>query len=71
MVGLFDGKLDRNKEDVDREEILQWAFEAWSEGISFEKFIQDAIDFFDLSETEVTKILSGEIKSIKAHPYDL
>lgn len=71
MTGLFDGKLDRNKEDVDREEILQTAFEYWQEGKSFQEFLQETLDFFDISEKEVMKILSGEIKSIQANPYDL
>jgi len=70
MTGLFDGKIDRNKEDVDREEILQTAFEYWEGGKSFQKFVQDTLDFLDISEKEVRKILNGEIKSIKANLYD-
>lgn len=71
MTGLFDGKIDRTKEEVDREEILKTAFEYWKSGFTYDNFIKETMDFFDLSEKEVIKILSGEIKSIKAHPYDL
>ena len=71
MVGLFDEKGDRLKETVDREEILQTAFEYWMDGKSFDKFVSDNMDFFDISEKEVMKILNGEIKKIKAHPYDV
>jgi len=71
MVGLFDEKGDRLKETVDREEILQTAFEYWMDGKSFDKFVADNMDFFDISEKEIMKILNGKIKKIKAHPYDV
>lgn len=71
MTGLFDEKNDRIREIIDREEILQTAFEYWEAGKPFKEFLRDAMDFLDISEKEVRKILSGEITKITANPYDI
>ena len=71
MTGLFDEKENRIREIIDREEILQTAFEYWEAGKSFKEFLRDAMDFLDISEKEVRKILSGEITKITANPYDI
>ncbi|MCH9041362.1 MAG: hypothetical protein QQN43_04965 [Nitrosopumilus sp.] len=71
MTGLFDEKENRIREIVDREEILQTAFEYWEAEKSFKEFLRDAMDFLDISEKDVRKILSGEITKIKANPYDI
>ena len=71
MTGLFDEKNDRIREIVDREEILQTAFEYWEAEKCFKEFLRDAMDFLDISEKDVRKILSGEITKIKANPYDI
>ncbi len=70
MTGLFDEKSDRIREIVDREEILQTAFEYWEAEKSFKEFLRDAMDFLDISEKEVRKILSCEITKITANPYE-
>jgi len=71
MTGLFDDKIDRMRDTVDREEILQTAFEYWGIGISFNEFVKETMDFFDISEKEAMKILSGDISKINANPYDI
>jgi hypothetical protein len=71
VTGLFDEKENRIREIIDREEILQTAFEYWEAGKSFKEFLRDAMDFLDISEKEVRKILSGEIRKITANPYDI
>jgi len=70
MTGLFDGKVERNRETVDREEILQSAIEAFMGGNSFQTFVNDTIDFHDISEEDLIKILKGEIKKIKTNTID-
>lgn len=71
MTGLFDEKENRIREIIDREEILQTAFEYWEAGKSFKEFLRDAMDFLDISEKEVRKILSDKITKITANPYDI
>jgi len=71
VTGLFDEKENRIREIIDREEILQTAFEYWEAGKSFKEFLRDAMDFLDISEKEVRKILSDKITKITANPYDI
>lgn len=66
---LHNAPLDRLDEIADPQEFRETLSEWFAHGWTWEKYILDTIDFWDLTKSEIIRVLHGE--KLRVRPYDI
>jgi len=66
---LYNAPLDRLDEIADPQEFRQTLSQFFDSGYTWDYYIMDSMDFWDLTKSEIIRVLHGE--KLKVRPYDI